>query len=688
MSEAHFVTDVAIVLGVGAATGFVARRLGQPTILGYLLAGLLVGPYLSIVPVFADPGRVLSLAEFGVILVMFAVGLEFRVAKLISVLPTAGLTAAIQIAFLMYCGFTLGHAVGWDDVGSIFLGACIAISSTMVVSKVFEQQGVADDVRQTVLGILVVQDVVAIVLIAAMTGIASGGNLAPVDLAITLGKLAVVLVGLLAGGLLVVPRLLARVVRLGSSELDAVVGLGLCFVMAVLAEYLGYSVALGAFLAGILVAESGIGQRMEHAIQPVRDMFAAIFFVSVGMVVDPLQAWNSIGLSLLLFVVVVIAQLISVALASILSGAGLRRSLVAGLALGQIGEFAFILAAIGIEAGVVPSSLRPVLVTVAVMTSFTTPLLLRHSQRIVHVIDGALPARVRHLVDLHAEWVQRVRAGDGSDNAPAARAVRTLIVDAIGLTTLVGVAALVRSMATPWMTRVFGIELSEARLLIAVGALVLSTPFVVTAARNARAFARLKAQRLVAHGDGAAKVTVSRSLQTMLTLLVLTAVVLPFTVALSMTVGSTLTMVGIALVVAVTGRELWRTAGNTEVEFQSAVQKLSDALSATTIEADEQRLSIPAVLPGLDEVTLFVIESESVIGKTLADLDLHARSGATVIAARRASGNLTLPSGTARLERGDVLALAGTDEAVEAAITILSSPHPLEENRLSRLPST
>src|SRR5690606_4131686 len=182
-----------------------------------------------------------------------------------------------------------------------------------------------------------------------------------------------------------------------------------CFVMAVLAADLGYSVALGSFLAGILVAESGIGARMEHAIQPVRDMFAAIFFVSVGMSVDPMQAWDGIGLSLLLFVVVVLAQLVSVGLASILSGAGLRRSIVAGLALGQIGEFAFILAAIGINAGVVPVSLRPVLVTVAVLTSFTTPLVLRHSKRIVHAIDALLPERVRHLVDLHAEWVQRVR---------------------------------------------------------------------------------------------------------------------------------------------------------------------------------------------------------------------------------------------------------------------------------------
>jgi monovalent cation:H+ antiporter-2, CPA2 family len=670
MSEAHFVTDVAVVLGVGAATGYVARRLGQATILGYLLAGLIVGPYLPI-PLSADPARIQSLAEFGVILVMFAVGLEFRIAKLLSVLPTAGLTAAIQIAFLMYCGFSLGKAVGWDDVGSIFLGACIAISSTMVVSKVLEQQKVAEDVRQTVFGILVVQDVVAIVLIAAMTGIASGGGLAPLDLAITLGKLAVVLVGLLVGGLLVVPRALAKVVKLKSKELDAVVGLGLCFVMAIVAEYLGYSVALGAFLAGILVAESGIGAEMEHAIQPVRDMFAAIFFVSIGMTVDPLQAWNSIGLSLLLFVVVLVAQFVSVALTSVLSGAGLRRSVIAGLALGQVGEFAFILAAIGIEAGVVPNSLRPVLVTVALLTSFTTPLALRYAERVVHAIDAGLPVRVRHLVDLQAEWVNRSRSADSADHAPQVKAVRALIVDAVGLIVLVGMAALARSTATEWLSNLVHIDAQQTRLLIAVAAIVLAAPLVFAAARNARAFARVRSQRLVTSMDPSATVTVSRTLEAMLTALVLTAVVLPFTVFLSITVGTALTMGGIAIVFAIVALQLWRTAGDTEVEFQSAVTRLSDALAATRLDAHEPKLVVPSLLPGLDRVTLLTLESDEAVGKTLAQLDLRARSGATVVAVRRASGNLTLPSGTERLERGDVVALAGTNDAIANARGIL-----------------
>ena len=193
MPDGSFVVDLAIVLSVAGATSVLARLFGQPTILGYLLAGFIVGPYIPI-PVFADPNRVTELAEFGVLLVMFSIGLEFRISKLISVLPMSGLTGLIQVSFLVWCGFSVGQLLEWNTIESFFLGASISISSTMIVSKVFEDSPVAPMVRRYVLGVLVVQDVLAIVLIAATTAIAAGGGLSPAELTTTLGGLAAVLV--------------------------------------------------------------------------------------------------------------------------------------------------------------------------------------------------------------------------------------------------------------------------------------------------------------------------------------------------------------------------------------------------------------------------------------------------------------------------------------------------------------
>lgn len=225
MHQDSFVTDLAIVLGVAALTGLVFRLLRQPSILGYLFAGLLVGPYLP-VPLLADPHRVHALSEFGVVLVMFAVGLEFRLEKFFRVLPVSGLTGLIEISALIVGGYFLGLALGWTEIGSLFLGACLCISSTMAVSKIFEQRPVADDVRTSVFGVLVLQDVAAIALIAVMTALSKGANAEFGDVMVLLGKLIAVLVCIIALGMFVIPRWIRLIERTKSKETLVVGAIG------------------------------------------------------------------------------------------------------------------------------------------------------------------------------------------------------------------------------------------------------------------------------------------------------------------------------------------------------------------------------------------------------------------------------------------------------------------------------
>jgi len=676
-----FVADLALVLCVAALTALLARTLRQSTVVGYLLAGLVVGPYLPF-PIFADPGRVDALAEFGVVLVMFAVGLGFRIRKLLTVLPTAGLTGLVQVGFLMWCGTTVGQALGWSAVEATFLGACLAISSTMVVTKVFDQIEVESDLREHVLGVLIVQDVLAIVLIAAMTAVASGSGLEAAALLATLGRLGVVLLALTVGGMLVVPRLVRAVVRLRSSEILAVVAIGVCFGLALLAEQLGYSVALGAFLAGILVAESGKARPIETLVQPLRDVFAAVFFVSIGMSVDPRLAAAHLGDTLVVFGVVVAAQLGIVSLAGLVSGLGLRRSVSAGLALGQIGEFSFILATIGVRAGAVRPELAPILVSVAVLTAFTTPHLLGRSERAVALLDRLLPSRVRNLLSLYESWLERFRAGraDPERWSPVRRAIRAVAVDAFGCLLVASLAVRWLPQVARWMAEISGMPTLAARMGVAIGVMLVGLPLVLGLARNTLALARRFGESVLARypePTPAARLAAHTS-RSMIVLVVLLAIGIPSIAVLRPLLGAGYGMALLSVAVLGLVWHLWRNAGEMETEVRSGAEVLANLLARQSAVEEPGRQELP-VFPGLESARPCPVEIGSAsVGRTLAELDLRARTGATVLAIRRGDRNLLLPTGSERLETGDVLALVGSGEAVARGQALLMRRVPAE----------
>src|SRR3989454_220728 len=287
MQDAHaFLTSLTVVLAVAAVTTVVFQRLRQPVVLGYLIAGLIVGPHVPI-PLVANPAVVQTLSELGVILLMFSLGLEFRLRKLMAVGPTAGLTALLQSSLMVWLGFTIGRLFGWTPLESLFAGAVIAISSTTIIAKAFDEQGITGTLREFVVGVLIVEDLIAVLLMAVLTAIASGTGLAAGPLVATVARLVAFLVTLVAVGLMVVPRAIRVIVRLNRRETTLVASIGICFTIALLAQAFGYSIALGAFLAGSLVAESGEEKQVERLVEPVRDVFAAVFFVSVGMLIDP-----------------------------------------------------------------------------------------------------------------------------------------------------------------------------------------------------------------------------------------------------------------------------------------------------------------------------------------------------------------------------------------------------------------
>lgn len=658
MHGSDLIADFAIVLVVASVTGLVFRALRQPTVLGYLFAGLIVGPYIPI-PVFADPERTHALSELGVVLVMFVVGLELRIKRLVEVLPTAGATALIEVAALFGAGFGVARALGWDPKAAIFLGASVAISSTMVVSKVFEESDVSDDIRDHVMSVLVLQDVLAIVLATILTALAAGQELSAEEIGSVVGQLVAVLAGVLIVGMLIVPRVVRIVAETESDELLTVIAVGLCFALAYGAHALRYSVALGAFFAGMLVAESGIGHRIEHLVQPLRDVFAAIFFVAIGMSVDPRLAFDHIGVSLLVFVVVVSAQLLSVSISGVLSGMGLRRSVTSGLALGQVGEFGFILAAIGTSASLAPPSLAPIIVTVAVLTAFTTPMALRGAPAVIRAIDHALPHRVQDVLSVYESWFAHMRKA--KNESSLRRAILVLVLEGaaiagIVLATSLGFAKLVR------YARDHGIPERWSSIVVWVVAVIVALIPFVGFLRASRALGAELATR-VFHGESP---RLRRMMVVGVQLLVLLAIGLPFAVALAPVVGPWL-FEGLAIATLVLGSMLWRRAGESVPIIRSSAEKLVDVVgrargTAPVRAADDS---------WLDEVEPFTLtKGAAAIGQTLAGLDLRAKTGATVIAIRRGEDHRR-PTGNEHLEEGDVLAVCGDESSLALAKELL-----------------
>ncbi|MGH7738845.1 MAG: cation:proton antiporter, partial [bacterium] len=348
----HFLQDLALVLCVAAATTLLFQRLRQPPVLGYLLAGLLLGPHVNL-PLSADATTVRTLASLGVILVMFSIGLTFTVERLIKVLPTAGLALILEVGVMIWLGYTAARIMGWSPLEGVFAGAMISMSSTMISSKALADQKVDEKLNRAVVNLLVLQDLAAVLLVAILTPMARGSRLSLTALATTSGTLLAFLAVLFVLGYLVIPRLILMTLKLRNPETLLVTAVGICFAMAFLAEKGGYSVALGAFLAGMLVAESGATTTLERLIHPLRDMFAAIFFVAIGMLVDPrilLLHWRAV---LFLTLLIIIGQVVSVSLGAFLSGKPIRTAIQTGMSLAQIGEFSFIIVQVGTATGAI-----------------------------------------------------------------------------------------------------------------------------------------------------------------------------------------------------------------------------------------------------------------------------------------------------------------------------------------------
>ncbi len=681
MHDAHeFLTALATVLCVAGVMTVVSQWLRQPVVLGYVLAGLVVGPHVP-VPLVADRAIVQTLSELGVILLMFSLGLEFRLARLARLGTAAVLTALIECSAMFWLGGAVGEALGWSPRASLFAGALIAISSTTVIVKAFDELRVRAALRERVIGVLIVEDVIAILLLALLPAAALSEAVSWRELAGAVGRLVALLAVMLALGIALVPRMLRAVLQQGRAETTLVASLGVCFAFALLANALGYSVALGAFIAGSLAAESGGEHEIERLVTPVRDLFAAIFFVSVGMLIDPRLVLDNWVAVLSLTAAVLIGKTLFASLGAFLTGAGTRTSLETGMSLAQIGEFSFILASVGVATGAAGEFLYPVAIAVSALTMLTTPWMIRAAPGAAALLDRKLPRRLQTFAALYGSWLEKLGGAprERTTGARLRRLTQLIALDALALAALgVSYSAWGKAL-TAELAELLGSGERLAHGLIATSALALAAPLMLGLLRVARSVGVLLASIALPEaraGQLDLSIAPRRALVVTVQLATVLIVALPLLALLKPFVPAGAGALGLALSLAALAVTFWRSTADLQGHVRAGASAIIEALAAQGRGRNPASTAplapVSQLLPGLGEPEAVTLRADSAaVGRTLSALDLRGLTGATVLAITRGDHSIVLPPASETLAAGDLLALAGTREAVAAARTLL-----------------
>ena len=388
------IVDLTLITIYAGLTTLLFKKLKQPIVLGYVLAGIFAGPFFNFVPTVSDKENLTLWADIGVIFLLFGLGLEFSFKKMINVGKAAMITANANILFMLFLGYCTGLLLGWSTMDSFFLGSMISMSSTTIIIKAFDDLNVKKQkFTDLVFGVLVVEDIVGILLLVLLPTIALGNSIDGTELAVSTLKLVFFLILCFVIGIYLVPTFLDKITRFLNDEMLLLITISLCFGMVLLATYSGFSSALGAFLMGSILAETQLIHRIEKNMQPLKDFFGAVFFVSVGMMVNPAMFIEYAVPILAITFIVIVGKVIFSCLGFVIAGQPLKTSILCGFSLAQVGEFAFIIASLGMSIKVLDVKVYPIIVAVSVITTFLTPMMIKSAEPFYKFLLKFLPEK-------------------------------------------------------------------------------------------------------------------------------------------------------------------------------------------------------------------------------------------------------------------------------------------------------
>lgn len=386
------IVDLTLITIYAGITTLLCKKLKQPLVLGYVLAGILAGPNFSLLPTVSNKEDLTLWADIGIIFLLFGLGLEFSFKKMLNVGKAAMITANANILFMLFLGYNTGLLLGWSTMDSFFLGSMISMSSTTIIIKAFNDLNIKKQkFTDLVFGVLIVEDLMGILMLVLLPTIALGHHIDGIALGLSTLKLAFFLVLCFVTGIYIVPTFLDKIQKLLTDEMLLLVTISLCFGMVLLATSSGFSSALGAFLMGSILSETELIERIEKNLRPLKDFFGAVFFVSVGMMVNPVMLITYAKPILIITLIVITGITTFSCLGFVASGQNLKTAVSGAFSLAQVGEFAFIIATLGMSLGVLSDKVYPIIVAVSVITTFITPMMIKSADSAYKFLNKALP---------------------------------------------------------------------------------------------------------------------------------------------------------------------------------------------------------------------------------------------------------------------------------------------------------
>lgn len=444
----NLIHDLGLVLIIAAITSLLFKRLRQPVVLGYILAGFLLSPNFPLFPTITELENIRIWADIGVIFLLFTLGLEFSFKKLIKVGGTSSVTALVEVSAMLGIGFILGRLMGWPLMDCIFLGGILSISSTTIILRSFDEMGLkSKKFAELVFGVLIIEDLVAVVLMVLLSTIAVSRQFAGQEMLLSVLSLSFFLLLWFVAGIFFIPSFLSRVQKHLSDETMLILSIALCLMMVMLSAAAGFSPALGAFIMGSILAETTQAERIDNIIKPVKNLFGAVFFVSVGMLIDPKMVGQYALPILIISIVFIIAKTIHVAAGALIAGQPLKQAIYAGMSMGQIGEFSFIIATLGLTLHVTSEFLYPIAVAVSAITTFSTPYMIKMASPFYKLVERTLPAGWKKALNRYSSGTQSISAASDWRKVLQSMAVNVVIFSFI----ILGIIFAFYNYVTSWV---------------------------------------------------------------------------------------------------------------------------------------------------------------------------------------------------------------------------------------------
>ena len=681
-----FIQDLALILISAGIITLIFKWLKQPVVLGYIVAGFIAGPhleevlnniviklfdthankiifYLEKIPSVSDMANISTWAEIGVIFLLFALGLEFSFKKLMKVGGTASMATLINMGSMIVIGYIAGKLLGWNGMNSIFLGGMLSMSSTTIIIKAFNDMNLQKTkFAGIVFGMLIVEDLAAILMMVLLSTIAVSQHFGGAELASSLLKLILFMCMWFVVGIYLIPSIFKKIKKFLNDETLLILSIGLCLGMVLFATAVGFSAALGAFIMGSILAETIESKHIEHLIEPLKNLFGAVFFVSVGMMIDPVIIWQYGGIVILFTVIVLIGRVIFATLGVIISGQSLKVAIQSGFSLAQIGEFSFIIATLGMNLGVINDIMYPIIVAVSVITTFTTPYFIKMSPGIAGYIEKRIPAKWSKLVTGYASSSHK----NTKKQHDWYKLLKNILMQ-VGIYFIISLAIMLisKTVLIPFITEhISGIW---GLLIAALITLILMSPFLramIVKKNRSQEFKNLWDDNHFNRG----------ALVSLIIFRVLIAVILILSVLIPLFPEAKTLLIFIALIVTtiiILSQELKVQSKKIEARFlhnlnQKQVYKEIQAAIPTNVANDMRNKDIH-----IEEIE--VAPNAPIVGKTLKQWNFKQRTGASVITIIRGCKKINIPSANEPIYPFDKLIVAGSDEELQKLITTVEN---------------